>query len=194
MIFTLRLAAKKLAHFLCFDQGLTECDLQTCEYGAMLLLYTIMSTLGLLAVGLAIKRFTDTVMIIMTFYVNQTIGGGLHVSTHAKCFALMVVGVFTGLFLCSIQLTALHWASISMIGCYILMKCPLVLHPNKEYLQYKSAQLILHSRILTTIEGVLLLFLLYTDTNLLPPFSVAIVLAAASRLAAIPSSMKNKTI
>lgn len=193
MILTLRLAAKKLVHSLCFDQGLTECDLETCEYGADLLLYTLFSTLGLLAVSFAIKRFTDTAIIIMTFYINQTIGGGLHMSTHAKCFALMVLGVFTGLFLCSFQLTALHWASISMIGCYILLKLPLVLHPNKEYLQYKSAKLVLHSRILTIIEAVLLLFLLYASPNLLPPFSVAIVLATASRIAATLSSMKNKT-
>lgn len=187
----LRRVAKKLVHFLCGGQGLTEHDLETCEYGADLLLYTIVSTLGLLTVSLAIKRFTDTVIIIMTFYVNQTIGGGLHMSTHAKCFALMAVGAVIGLFLCSFQLTPLHWKLIALIGCYMLMKWPLVLHPNKEYLQYKSNQLILRSRIVTIIEVMLLLFG-HCASNLLPPFSVAIVLAATSRIAANWCSTKNK--
>lgn len=49
---------------------------EICEYGCELWLYTILSTLGLLMIGLIAKAPIEAITIISIFYVCQSNGGG----------------------------------------------------------------------------------------------------------------------
>lgn len=61
----------------------------TCIYGCELWLYTILSTLGLLILGVFLQSFWEAVIIIFIFYNCQSTGGGFHASSHMRCFLTM---------------------------------------------------------------------------------------------------------
>lgn len=63
------------------------------EYGIDVLLYTVLSTTGLLFLRLLYGQFTESIVIIAILYLNQTLGGGFHASTHLNCFATMAIGL-----------------------------------------------------------------------------------------------------
>ena len=71
----------------------------TCIYGCELWLYTILSTLGLLTLGVFLQSFWEAVIIIFIFYTCQSTGGGFHASSHMRCFLTMAIGLLTGLLL-----------------------------------------------------------------------------------------------
>ena len=66
------------------------------SYGVDMALYTIISTVGLLVLSLLMNSFVSGTIIIATCYLNQTIGGGYHASTHMKCFLSMVLFLTIG--------------------------------------------------------------------------------------------------
>lgn len=68
-----------------------------CRYGIEILLHTILSTLGLFATGLYLRMFPEALIIITVFYINQSLGGGFHASSHMKCFITMALFLTSGL-------------------------------------------------------------------------------------------------
>ncbi len=68
-----------------------------CAYGLDLLLYTIISTAGLMMVGVVFHMPMQAVIIICVFYINQSVGGGYHADTHLTCFLTMAFGLTLGL-------------------------------------------------------------------------------------------------
>lgn len=68
-----------------------------CIYGCEVWLYTVLSTLGLLMIGLLTNSVLETIIIITIFYLCQTNGGGFHATTHLRCFLTMTLGLLIGL-------------------------------------------------------------------------------------------------
>ena len=63
---------------------LSEDRYACCEYGIKAFLYTFMSTGLLLALGAMLGMLLPACVIITVFYVDQTVGGGYHTSTHLR--------------------------------------------------------------------------------------------------------------
>lgn len=151
-------------------------------YGFELFLYTLFSTGSLLCIGFAFNRFPETVICLTMFYMSQTYGGGFHASTHARCFAVMLIGLFVYLQSFHVLHSPLICYLIFIISALYLWNRPLILHKNKLFLAYKSDMFIRRSRIVVFLQFVLFLFVSALGMRTwLHAISAAILLCSSSR-------------
>lgn len=153
-------------------------------YGFDITIYTIISTVGLVGIGIILGQFWNSLYMITTLYVCQTHGGGYHANSHLRCFLTMAVGISAGL---SVQFFHIpDPIPIVILGCSLLLLLlfPLVLHPNKQYLESKAKQLTRKSRLVTLFF--FLFSLLILSCGLLKPSCIAVSFAipALSRFVA----------
>lgn len=157
-----------------------------CTYGLDLLLYTIISSVGLLIIGFMFQMPLQAGIIILTFYINQSTGGGFHAHSHFSCFLTMAIGLTISLLIIQHRWSVNMLLLMGIIACAILFMCPLILHKNKAYLEKRKPQMIRRSRIVTLIELLVALALIYisngTTTN---SYIVGLFISSISRLYAI---------
>lgn len=175
-------AVEKIVDYLEKKEVIPSEDRQIYAYGVDAALYTFISTTGLLLIGWLSGRPWETMMIIATFYTNQSLGGGFHATTHWRCFLTMTVGL--GCSLCVLRLS-FPVALSFVLGCasLLLMLChPLVLHPNKAYLEKKRSSLVKRSQRALVIQSAILLCLAAVGCEkLCQTFAIALVCSAISR-------------
>ena len=153
-------------------------------YGIEAFLYTCISTGLLLLLGAMLNILLPACIIIAVFYVDQTLGGGYHTSTHLRCFMTMAAGLCAGLGLSLIPMSPAGFWLTGMLCCGILYMIPLTLHPNKAYLKDKKMILITRSRILTITEASLCTILWRFEQGYPGAFCAGLFLSAVSRAAA----------
>lgn len=163
---------------------LSEDRYACCEYGVEAFLYTFMSTGLMLVLGAMLGMLLPACVIIAVFYVDQTVGGGYHTSTHLRCFLTMAAGLCAGLGLTRIPLSPAGYWLAGMLCCGILYTIPLTLHPNKAYLKDKKRILKARSRILSIAEAVICTILWLMQYGSLGPFCAGLLLSAVSRAVA----------
>lgn len=172
-----------------------EMDNDSCiviTYGIELALYSIVSTIGLLLIGVVFRQFHSTGCIISLFYINQTIGGGVHKKTHLSCFFLMVCGLICSLLIIRINLPNELWYVIGILGLITLFFCPLVLHENKVFLIDRKIQLKNRSKIIVVIELIIESIGYCYFPLILREVSIAIAISALSRIIAYKENVRNK--
>ena len=152
-------------------------------YGFDITFYTIWSTAVLLLIGLFCRQFPAAVIIVAGFYTFQTTGGGYHAKSHLKCFLTMIAGLLVGLsFIFLKGFPVLLWILLG-IGALLLFLVPLVLHPNKSYLETERKRLTIRSVVLTLSLLVSVIVLNIFWNSFLYAFSVMFLLAGISRIA-----------
>ena len=151
-------------------------------YGFDITIYTIWSTALLLLIGLLLRQFIPTAILVFGFYTFQTNGGGYHAKTHLRCFLTMSVGLLAGLSIVFIKDYILLWTLLG-IGSLLLLLFPLVLHPNKAYLEPERKHLSSRSVIVTLSIGALAIIINVFRNEFLYAFSAAFLLAGISRIA-----------
>ncbi len=172
----------------CIRKGyVSEEDRELYGYGFDIIFYTIWSTAVLLLVGLVLKRFLATLIIVSVFYTFQSSGGGYHANSHLKCFLFMLAGLLTGLsFFYLNNLPGVLWSLLGL-GALVLVFFPLVLHPNKSHLETERKRLTIRS-VVTTISLLLVAVVLsfwkpvLFRNELLDAFSAAFFLSGISRI------------
>ena len=153
------------------------------EYGFDITIYTIWSTAALLLLGLLLRQFASTVILVFGFYTFQTTGGGYHAKTHLRCFLTMVAGLLVGLsFVFLEKWSVLLWILLG-IGALLLFLVPRVLHPNKSYLETERKRLTVRSVVVTLSLLVSVIVLNIFWNKLLYAFSAVFLLAGISRIA-----------
>lgn len=182
----MRYLAEKLIQSLSRHTIIDESKQDIYIYAADLLLYTIISTLGLVIISAAMRKLCEGIIIIFIYYVNQTIGGGFHASTHLRCFLTMAVGLIVALFMFDFHPSYPLIYLMIMIAGIILFLFPLILHRNKAYLSSKKARLQKKSRIVICVE-LLTVFLFgrvwpYTT---LYAYAIGMTVSVVSRMSAI---------
>lgn len=159
-----------------------------CAYGCELWLYTIISTLGLLIMGLLMGNGLESIIIITVFYICQSNGGGFHALSHMRCFLTMAAGLLVGLLMVrmpSVQHTLTYACVVSIL---VLLAIPLRLHPNKQYLKKTSQQLRMHSYFATLGIAISIAAMgLFEGGSLFRAGCAATCLSAVSRLFAVKS-------
>ncbi len=134
----------------CINRGLIqEEEREIYEYGFDVTIYTIWSTAVLFLIGLVLRQFPASLIIVLGFYVFQSTGGGYHARTHLKCLLTMVAGLLVGLSFVFIKEHHIVLWTILGVGAYLLLLFPLVLHPNKAYLETERKRLTIRSLIVT---------------------------------------------
>ena len=122
-----------------------EEDREIYEYGFDITIYTIWSTAALFLLGLLLRQFFPAVILVFGFYTFQTTGGGYHSKSHLRCFLSMVAGLLVGLSAVFIEDHPLLLWILLGIGALLLLLVPLVLHPNKSYLEEERKRLTIRS-------------------------------------------------
>ena len=153
------------------------------EYGFDITIYTIWSTAALLLLGLLLRQFFPALILVFGFYTFQTTGGGYHAKTHLRCFLTMVSGLLVGLSSVFIKdRLVLLWSLLS-IGALLLLLVPLVLHPNKSYLEAERKRLTIKSIAVTLSVLVCAVVLNSFWSRMLYAFATVFLLAGISRIA-----------
>lgn len=106
---------------------------ETILYGINALTYTLISTLLLISFGACTNKLLSTTIIIAVFYVNQTIGGGYHASSHLRCFLTMFVGLFLVLFILNNKrINFMVYVIYVVTGATLMILIPVVLNKTKN--------------------------------------------------------------
>lgn len=153
------------------------------SYGLDLVIYSLLSTIGLIAEGLVFRQLYTSLIIIAVFYLNQTIGGGFHANSHMSCFLTMTTGLTFGLFICSLDCSTLSMLVVGIFSCLSLYWHPVVLHPNKQYLETQMHLYIRRSRYLTIFESIIGIMMILFLREIFMPYTIGLLMAAFSRLA-----------
>lgn len=185
-------AAERLTHWLKKYVPMTDNEFEVYQYAFDIALYTVLSTLGLLFIGVALGALFPTILCIALFYTNQTFGGGYHANSHIGCFMTMAAGLLAYLFLLSLQPQAELCYVLAIFSLGILMIKPLVLHKNKRYLENKRKELIARSRLVVLIEIASFVLLLFVgDIHLLASCSLSLFVCATSRIVGLIIGKKH---
>ena len=154
---------------------------EICAYGLELFLYSIISTLGLIFIGIALNSTLKCLIVILVFYTCQSFGGGKHANSHIRCFGVMATFMLATLLICLLSIPL--WLSTVSAICSLayLLKRPLVLHPNKEYLFCNKKSMEVKSRLCTLCLALFFCIICIARWNLCAAYSIALVNAAVSR-------------
>ena len=165
------------------DHGLiSEEDREIYEYGFDITIYTIWSTIVLLLIGFVLRQFWASLVIVTGFYTFQSSGGGYHADTHLKCLSSMITGLLAGLsFVFLKDLPVCLWIFLGA-GASFLLSVPLVLHPNKAYLETEKKRLTIRSVMITLSVLISVIVLNIFWDRMLCAFSAMFLLAGISRL------------
>ncbi len=166
---------------------------EICVYGLELFLYSCLSTAGLLLIGMAFNKLAYSIIIILVFYICQTSGGGKHANSHIMCFLTMALFLCIALLLNSLNIRIIINIIVALISLTYLLIRPLVLHKNKKYLQNRTHQMKLVSRICVLfVAGIYILFF-YINSDYCRPVGIGMLYAAFSRFSGYLSSKLKTT-
>lgn len=155
-------------------------------YGCETLLYTIVSTTGLLLIGGLYNMLIEATIIVGIFYTNQSLGGGFHASTHVKCFLVMAFGLVVAMTVLSFNLADIVVIFTMLLACTILFSKPIKLHNNKMFLMGNAKQYIQKSKAAVCFEAcVFILVSLIGLVKIRNAIALGAILSALSRTVAI---------
>lgn len=170
-----------LANCLCRGSDNDDETVAICAYGMETLLYTIISTTGLLLVGYICNRLIESVAIVGVYYTNQTIGGGFHAKSHMRCFLVMVLCLTIALLISSLNIAKPVLVFLCLFSAITLIKHPLVLHENKRYLLAHQHKLIVKSIISIVILSVVAILTVLSQWRYASSLTIGLGWAAISR-------------
>ena len=161
---------------------IAEEDREIYEYGFDITIYTIWSTAALLLLGLLLRQFIPAAILVIGFYTFQSSGGGYHAKTHLRCFLTMAIGLLAGLSAVFIKDHHIPLWILLGIGALLLLLVPLVLHPNKTYLETERKRLTIKSIAVTLSLLVSVVVLNIFWSRMLYAFAAVFLLAGVSRI------------
>ena len=172
----------------CISTGHSEEEVIVSTYGLELLMSTVLNTIGLIGLGLIFHCPAETIIIIGLFYINQTIGGGFHASTHMKCFVTMAAGLAVALLIISHVKAIWVFEALAIISTVVMITFPVVLHHNKQHLQTRRQRARIYSRIVSFVQLIIftgLLVFVENASRLISSFAIAMFVSAISRIAGV---------
>ena len=171
--------------------SVSESEEEIYRYGIDIVVYTVLSTLGLLVIGLCWGRLSETALIVGIYYLNQTIGGGYHARSHIGCFLSMALSLVVMLFLIDLKLPLVIYVAVGIISVIFLYFCPVILHPNKAYLNSKRPQLEKRKKTAVAIEALIGIPLFFT--TFFPAYGLGLTGCLLSKLYAVMKKHSQKS-
>ena len=124
-------------------------------YGIEVLLSSLLSTLLILIIGLALNRFVDTLSFLAVFIGLRSFSGGFHANTYLRC-AVVTLSVYFAVILLSFYVKVPQAALLCLapIGVALLAVAAPVRNPNKhltesEAIRHKIISIIIFALIIT---------------------------------------------
>ena len=122
-----------LVDMLLNKQGTDSSEREICIYGLQTLIYSVVSTVWLLCLGFLFYEPIHACIIIVVFYICQTVGGGKHATTRIACVSIMTVSLCIGLWICQCSIPLVICFVTSSISAAYLLYEPLILHQKKIF-------------------------------------------------------------
>lgn len=155
-------------------------------YGLNLWIYTLVSTLSIIALGLFTSYLYETLILIFLFYKHQSLGGGYHATTHLRCYFCMICSSIAYFSVLRVLQDGLVYLIGGICSIVLLWRFPLTLHANKLYLAPKYNILVRRSR-----EFILFSFFIWlislsnTCSKTYEALSLSLIFCALSRITAV---------
>lgn len=167
-------------------------DSELCQYGCEIWLYTVFSTIGLLTLGALLGFAFVTIVIVTIFYICQSNGGGYHASSHLKCFLTMVIGLLGCLTITHYIQPQWLYHIMLCLSMIIMLKHPVCLHQNKQYLSADIDLLSKRSKVVTIVISITIVIItLLGQGKIAKAGCVAMTCSSFSRLYAIRQQTKS---
>ena len=116
-------------------------DKEAFQYGCKTFIYSLLSTIVLIIIGGFFHKPLDTILLIGTFYLNQTIGGGFHAKSYFSCFGITAIGLILALLTLAANFPLAVYIVPTVLSMGFLLFHPVYLHENKHYLNIKIKKL-----------------------------------------------------
>lgn len=164
-----------------------------CLYGLSLLLYTMISSAGLMAIGMAMHHTIGALLMMVTYYLNQSFGGGFHAKTHFRCFLTMSAGIVIGSCLMDTHFSRGALLMMVTVAYAVLVIHPLQLHKHKAYLSINRKRLSIMSAVISTclfLVSVLCMIIAVSDSEIVYGLVFGMIASAISRMTPIIMSVR----
>lgn len=165
-----------------------------CLYGLSLLLYTMISSTGLMAIGMVMHHTIGALLMMVTYYLNQSFGGGFHAKTHFRCFLTMSAGIVFGSYLMDTHFSRGALLMMVTVSYTVLVIHPLQLHKHKAYLSANRSRLSILSVVISTclfLAAVLCIFFAISEPEIVYGLVFGMIASAVSRMAAIIMAVRT---
>ena len=125
--------SKRAIAQLCASGAIQEDDREVYEYSLNILLISVLHTLTILLIGLALGMFLESVVLFASFFLIRKFAGGFHAPKHWQCYLFTIVSISGALLLARLLLTQndiFFYALLGVQGSIIFLLAPAE-HPNK---------------------------------------------------------------
>ena len=123
------LLSNKITDFLCKNEVISKEQKEVYIYGFTVLFLNILDILIILALGILIERYLDTIVFLMVFGITRQYTGGYHAKTVSKCLVVYVLIYLVIMFLSSSNVILVNGAMFQILLCIVYIIAVIIYAP-----------------------------------------------------------------
>lgn len=123
------LLSNKITDFLYKKEVISQEQKEVYIYGFTVLFLNILDILIILALGILIERYLDTIVFLMVFGITRQYTGGYHAKTVSKCLVVYVLIYLVIMFLSSSNVIFVNGAMFQILLCIVYIIAVIIYAP-----------------------------------------------------------------
>lgn len=123
------LLSNKITDFLYKKEVISQEQKEVYIYGFTVLFLNILDILIILALGILIERYLDTIVFLMVFGITRQYTGGYHAKTVSKCLVVYVLIYLVIMFLSSSNVILVNGAMFQILLCIVYVIAVIIYAP-----------------------------------------------------------------
>lgn len=123
------LLSNKITDFLYKKEVISQEQKEVYIYGFTVLFLNILDILIILALGILIERYLDTIVFLMVFGITRQYTGGYHAKTVSKCLVVYVLIYLVIMFLSSSNVILVNGAMFQILLCIVYIIAVIIYAP-----------------------------------------------------------------
>lgn len=145
------LLSNKITDFLYKKEVISQEQKEVYIYGFTVLFLNILDILIILALGILIERYLDTIVFLMVFGITRQYTGGYHAKTVSKCLVVYMLIYLAIMFLSSSNVILVNGAIFQILLCIVYIIAVIIYAPiqndnkvisNVERKKYKTISIV----------------------------------------------------
>ena len=123
------LLSNKITDFLYKKEVISQEQKEVYIYGFTVLFLNILDILIILALGILIERYLDTIVFLMVFGITRQYTGGYHAKTVSKCLVVYMLIYLVIMFLSSSNIILVNGAMFQILLCIVYIIAVIIYAP-----------------------------------------------------------------
>lgn len=123
------LLSNKITDFLYKKEVISQEQKEVYIYGFTVLFLNILDILIILALGILIERYLDTIVFLMVFGITRQYTGGYHAKTVSKCLVVYMLIYLSIMFLSSSNVILVNGAIFQILLCIVYIIAVIIYAP-----------------------------------------------------------------